>query len=128
MVFLRKMGVLALGALSLTLAGCGEKEAEVSFANQVQPILEASCVSCHVEGAAGELASGLQLESYEALMAGTRYGPVVIPGNATESALVQLIEGRADPSITMPHGGQRRLYAQEMAILRQWVEQGARDN
>ena len=39
-----------------------------------------------------------------------------------------LIEGRVDPSIRMPHGGQAPLTAEEIGTIRNWVEQGAKNN
>ncbi len=126
MVLLRKAAVTA--SLVLALAGCGGGESVVSFAGQVKPILDSNCVSCHVAGQAGYEVSGLALDSYAGLMQGTRFGKVVLPGNPQDSVLNMLAEGRADPSISMPHGDQRGLYKEELATLRTWVAQGAQDN
>jgi hypothetical protein len=60
-------------------------------------------------------------------MKGTKFGAVVIPGDALSSVLTMLVEGRADPSIRMPHGGEA-LPASEQKILHDWVAQGARNN
>ena len=94
---------LALAALCVAIApGCARKQAEVSYKDDVAPILAANCASCHVPGQPGYVASGFDLAGYDSLMKGTRYGPVVIPGDPLTSALVMLIEGRADPSLKMP--------------------------
>lgn len=114
-----------LGAL--TLGACSKAEPEVSFSADVQPLLATRCGACHVPGQAGYEASGLSMASYEALMQGTKFGAVVLPGNALSSTLTMLIEGRADPSIRMPHGD-APLSAAEQQLVRKWVEQGARDN
>jgi len=114
--------------LALLLAACAPKEAPVHYQADVQPILDRACKGCHVAGQAGAASSGLVLDSYEALMQGTRFGPVVKPGNPTESVLVMLIEGRADPSIKMPHGDQPPLYQGEILAIRNWVAQGAQNN
>lgn len=128
MVFLRKAAAAALGMVFLGLVGCSGGEPVVSFAGEVRQVLDSNCVSCHVEGQPGYEASGLALDSYESVMKGTRFGKVVIPGDAQGSVLVMLVEGRADPSISMPHGANRRMYAEEIRILRKWVEQGAANN
>ena len=60
-------------------------------------------------------------------MKGTRFGPVVKPGDTLTSTLIMLVEGRADPSIKMPHGRQP-LSKDEIGALRAWVEQGAKNN
>ena len=117
----------AAAAGVLVLGGCSKAAPPVSFAKDVQPILKARCGSCHVPGQPGYEASGLSVESYDSLMKGTKYGPVVIPGDALSSTLNTLVEGRADPSIRMPHGG-TPLPEAEQKILHAWVAQGAKNN
>jgi hypothetical protein len=39
-----------------------------------------------------------------------------------------LIEGRADPSLKMPHGDASPLDPTETETIRRWVEQGAKNN
>jgi hypothetical protein len=109
------------------LAGCSEQPKEVSFKNDVMPILEQNCMECHAEGAKGEAETGLGLYSYEAVMKGTRFGPIVTPGNSLTSVLNQVVEGRVDKSIQMPHG-RTQLYDDDVAKLKRWVEQGAKNN
>jgi uncharacterized membrane protein len=112
----------------LPLVGCQRATAPVSYAKDVAPILEKHCKSCHVPGQAGYVASGFDLEGYDSLMKGTRFGPVVLPGDPLTSTLVMLIEGRADPSLKMPHGNAAPLTSDEIATIRRWVEQGAKNN
>ena len=111
----------------LVLGGCGQAP-DVSYAKDVSPILDKHCKSCHVAGQAGYVVSGFELTSYETLMKGTQYGPVVLPGDPLTSVLVMLIEGRADPSLKMPHGNAKPLDPAEIATIRKWVEQGAKNN
>ncbi len=99
----------------------------VSFSLDVLPIIESHCVKCHQPGGPGHEASGLDLRSYEGLMKGTKHGRIVTPGEPLTSNLMVLIEGRADPSIRMPHHA-RPLLKQQVEILREWVKQGAKDN
>ncbi len=119
---------LALAGLTLataTLVGCAERT--VSYSAQVQPIIERRCLECHQPGAPGYEESGLEMTSYASLMQGTRFGPIIEPGEPMNSILNQLVEGRAHPSIAMPHG-RDRIPDSEIALLRKWVEQGALDN
>ena len=68
------------------------------------------------------------METYQSLMKGTLYGPVIIPGDSRKSIFNMLVEGRADASLRMPHLQTNPLTAQDIEILRLWVDQGARDN
>jgi hypothetical protein len=60
-------------------------------------------------------------------MKGGKFGPFVIPGDPLTSTLNMLVEGRADPSIRMPHG-RGTLTDREIETLRDWVQQGAKNN
>jgi uncharacterized membrane protein len=123
--------LLALSVAALSLAvvpGCARKAAAVSYQKDVAPILTKHCASCHVPGQPGYAASGFDMQGYDALMKGTRYGPVVLPGDPLTSVLVMLIEGRADPSIKMPHGGAQPMTDAEIKTIRRWVKQGAQNN
>ncbi len=114
---------LSLGVLLTT--ACGQNQ--IRFKADVQPILKQHCAECHLAGGKGYEKSGLLMSSYESLMKGTRFGPVIKPGDSLSSTLIMLVEGRADPSIKMPHG-RKPLSKEEIARLRTWVEQGARNN
>ncbi|MGF1644857.1 MAG: hypothetical protein ACFCUJ_14570 [Thiotrichales bacterium] len=134
--------VLYVAVLAVTggalLAGCGKQEPAVkpvSFAADVAPIIKANCLECHTPDGKGYKASGLLMldeskpgeVSYDALMKGTKFGPIIVPGNSTSSTLNMLVEGRADPSIKMPHG-KDPLTPEQLAALKQWVDQGAKNN
>lgn len=121
---------LAAGICSaLLLGGCdkaAESSAPVSFQEDVKPILEANCTSCHTNGGKGVEASGLDMSTHASLMKGTRFGPVIEPGDPVSSTLVLLLEGKADPSINMPHG-EDPLPSEQIAIIKRWIAQGASD-
>lgn len=120
--------VLGLGFL----AGCSTEAPpkQISFKQQVAPILKKACAECHTAPKSeGYQKSGLAVTSYEELMKGTLHGTVVVPGQSLNSSLNRLAEGRpgVDPSIQMPHG-KVKLPEAELAMLRQWVDQGAKNN
>ena len=112
----------------LLLSGCVKEGRQVSFRGDVQPILRSNCVECHVPpNGEGYLKTGLSMATYDDLMRGTIYGPVIVPGDSRHSILNMLVEGRADPSMRMPHG-RKPLDTEEIENLRLWVEQGALNN
>jgi hypothetical protein len=121
----RKSVILAvLSALPVLVAGCTR---EVSFKQDVFPILSENCLSCHKAGGEGLVKSGLDMESYDGLMKGTRLGPIVVAGSAVGSTLVLLIERQAHPSINMPKD-KPAIAAGQIKTIRQWIDQGARNN
>ena len=121
-------GILRGGALlaaSALLAACGQKE--ISYQADVQPVLKQYCLECHAEGGDGYAKSGLLMTNHQSLMKGTKFGSIIKPGDSLSSVLIMLVEGRADPSIKMPHG-KAALPKEQIEVLKQWVVQGAKNN
>jgi hypothetical protein len=110
----------------LALLGCGEQPA--SYSADVRPFLDNYCMRCHGEGGEGSEASGLRMDDYESLMKGTAHGPVIKPGDSFTSVLVMLVEGRADPSLRMPHDEGKAPKQAEIERVKAWIDQGAKDN
>ena len=117
----------ALCLFLLVISACTGEPA-VSFSQHVRPILEANCMECHLPGGKGEVASGFDMTSYDSLMKGARFGPMIIAGDPEGSNMVVLMEGRADPSISMPHGKQKSIPKQDIQTIRSWIKQGANNN
>jgi uncharacterized membrane protein len=91
----------------------------VSYTSQVAPIFEAKCIKCHGVESKKE---GLDMLTYDNIMAGSRNGSVITPGNAADSLLVQLIvEGE------MPNRG-TKVTPEELQLIIDWVDQGALNN
>jgi uncharacterized membrane protein len=125
----QKTGVkfVSLCLLPLVMTACGGEPA-VSFSQDVQPIISKHCSQCHEVGGAGHVTSGYDLTTYSGVMKGTDAGPMVIAGDVEGSNLLVLMEGRADPSISMPHGENDPVPKEDIQTIRSWIAQGAKDN
>ena len=119
--------LLAIGVLPLAVAAC-QGEPTARFSADVKPVLDQYCVGCHQQGGTGHAATGFSMESYADLLKGTDSGPMVIPGDSLGSNLVVLMEGRADPSIKMPHGSSDKVAQYEIDKIKAWIDQGAKKN
>jgi mono/diheme cytochrome c family protein len=107
-----------------------------SFSQQIQAqILTPACTSCHTDD--GRTPSGgLNLRSgaaYAALVGVASTGKPgairVIAGNASGSYLVQKLEGAADiVGLRMPRNGPPFLTDAQIALIRQWIQNGAPNN
>lgn len=115
-------------AMALLLRPAPVAAEHASFKSEVYPILKSYCQECHRPGGAGYELSGLDMSSYDTLMKGTKFGPVVTPGDAFTSNLMALIEGRADKSLKMPHNRQPRPTGKDRLLIRAWIDDGAGDN
>ena len=123
----RHVLVLAVTAILVIGTWAPGAAAQVSFVEDVFPILEIRCVSCHQPGGDGYETSGLDMRTYEGLMKGTEHGPIIVPGSIVESNLLAMIDRRTSPELWMPHG-KKQLSKCERQAIRFWVAQGARNN
>jgi cytochrome c553 len=122
---MKHAALLTLSALAVATlqTGCGEKA--LTYQANIKPILDAKCVQCHTPGGAGFDKSGLRLDNYDAMMKGTKFGAVVVPGSSVSSTLYRLVSGKADPSIRMPHN-ESALPDADVATIAAWIDQGAK--
>jgi hypothetical protein len=88
----------------------------VSYAETIDPLLQAKCRICHGDS------GGLSVKDHASLMAGGRNGPVVVPGNPDASSLFLRVTGAVQPA--MPPGG-IRLDEADIAAIRLWIASGA---
>ena len=77
---------------------------QVDYGSQIQTIFDNNCTSCHQNG--GAYQNGLDLTSYDNLMAGTSdHGPIVIPFAADSSILIQKLSENPPFGYQMPRDG-----------------------
>lgn len=123
------LGSAVLAVLSFPALGSpAQGQGEVSYKNDVLPIIHDYCLNCHEPGGKGYEKSGLDMRTYQSLMKGTKFGTVIKPGDSFTSVLIQLVEGRAHASIKMPLGMNGGLAKDKIEILKKWVNQGAKNN
>jgi formylglycine-generating enzyme required for sulfatase activity len=95
----------------------------VNFVRDIQPILEASCVSCHKEGHAK---GDLRLDAREPAMTSGKSGPSIVPGDAAKSATyTSTIEPPDSDFIMPPPNKGKPLPKEQTDLLRDWINQGA---
>ena len=88
------------------------------FELRIRPLLAQKCYQCHTQQASG----GLRLNSRKAMLQGGAHGPAIVPGNPSQSLLIQSVNGSHE-NLRMPLGGQ--LADREVEYLVHWVEMGA---
>jgi hypothetical protein len=99
---------------------------EVSYSKDVAPILDKFCATCHNEDE--DHPSQLFMDSYESLMKGGKHGEAVKPGNAKESLLLLKMDEEPPFGKKMPPSKKLIPTAEQVEILRQWIDQGAKKN
>lgn len=119
---------------SIITSGCGQPP--VSYSKDVKPILDASCLDCHDGTGEGSEKSDFLITSYDEVMKGTQFGPVVVPGDSLSSTLYRVISHQTDPKIQMPphhkvslaEGRTEPLQHDEILVIKNWIDQGAKNN
>jgi YVTN family beta-propeller protein len=125
-----KSPTLALAlVLGLVAAGCTEKPTSVPDSvdegtpapSQVQRIFNQNCTTtgCHSSVAP---AAELSLVSWERLIAGSRYGEVIVAFRPDESHMIDHLTGRATPQMPLSRDP---LPQADIDTIRRWVEDGA---
>ncbi len=111
-----------LGILATTSAMAEDvKPQSPDFNTQVVPIFKKYCNGCHNTD---EKEGGLVLESFDATLKGGKRGAVIVPGKSELSRLVLSVEKKSKP--VMPPEGNEGPKQDEIAILRAWVDAGAK--
>jgi hypothetical protein len=129
----RVLFYLGIIALCTGMTGC---ERDVSYSEDVQPILLSACLTCHDQNSEGYLNSGFSLDDYAAVMKGTKFGPVVVAGSPESSSLYLVVAHKTAPEIHMPphtddalaEGRGVSLTDEQIETLRLWIAQGAENN
>ncbi len=92
------------------------------YTAMIKPILEAKCVSCH---SLTKTKGGLQLIDSLTIMKGGEHGAVIKPFSAIESKMYNYALLPLKDEMHMPPDGKVQLTADEILILRHWIQGGA---
>jgi len=96
-------------------------DSPVSFHRQVMPILQRKCQGCHQPAKAG---GKLNLTTFDSIKHGGTNGPLFEPGKAGEGLLIENVTGK--PPLMPPNAPP--LGSDEVALISQWIAQGAKDD
>lgn len=86
--------------------------------NDVYPILEKSCLSCH---GPEKQRGNFRVDQLRGMISSAGKTAWIIPGNAEESPLIGIVSGRKKTALPSQH----RLPDTDVARLRQWIDSGA---
>lgn len=89
------------------------------FESRVRPVLIESCYECHARVRRG----GLRVNSLDALLAGGRSGPAIVPGDPDASLLIKVVRHEI-ADLEMPQDGDR-LTDRQIADLAEWIRMDA---
>jgi len=118
----RIRGLLHISFILLsTLAAFGANAEEPDWGD-VSAILNERCIMCHSSTHGAGL--GLRLDTYEAAVAGSEKGAVLVPGDAASSELIRRLRGENTPR--MPFLS-TPLPQEQIELIMRWVDAGLPD-
>jgi hypothetical protein len=96
----------------------------VSYNRDVRPILSDKCFACHgFDDKTRE--AGLRLDVRDAALTEYDSGTPIVPGDAENSTIIQRIKSDKASVVMPPPSTHKTVSAEELAVLEQWVEEGA---
>jgi mono/diheme cytochrome c family protein len=128
---------LFAGEIDVTKLPPPSTRTNITFATDIKPLFEQSCIRCHGPGRAR---AGIKLDTRENVIKGGKDGALFEVGKSDKSTLVVAIS-MLDPKSAMPPGsrnqktdappanppaGPKPLTAEEVGLVRAWIDQGAR--
>jgi WD40 repeat protein len=99
--------------------------ADLDFYKDVYPFLKTNCISCHNKTTTK---ADLNMETPELMIKGGEAGTALVPGKSAESLVVAASLHTQDMEMPPPNNksGAVNLTPAEIAILKQWIDQGAK--
>jgi Domain of unknown function (DUF4405)/Planctomycete cytochrome C len=91
----------------------------IAFWNDVYPVLEKSCLSCHGPSRAR---GNFRVDRREDYFGSAGKEALVVPGESGRSALIPLVSGQRND---VPRPEVHRLPETDVAVLRAWIDTGA---
>lgn len=99
----------------------------VTYAKDIKPIFDKSCVKCH---GAEKPKAKLRLDNLEGALKGGADGKVIEPGKSAESVLLHNVARLGEEDYWMPPPDNKakipQLTTEEIGLIRAWIDQGAK--
>jgi hypothetical protein len=106
----------------LTASSAILSAADPSYYRDIQPVLQRNCIGCHQPAMKS---SGLDLTTFGGFRAGGKRGAAFRAGVPEQSLVVQYITGESKPPMPL---GAPPLSKEDVALVRDWIRSGARDD
>jgi len=96
---------------------------DVDFKKDIQPLFKEYCLKCH--GPTKQRGDFRLDDKAAAMKGGENFAPAIIPNQSADSPLIKFTAGIVD-GMQMPPEGETKLSADEIGLLRAWIDQGAK--
>ncbi|MFO0985146.1 MAG: c-type cytochrome domain-containing protein [Planctomycetota bacterium] len=111
--------MFAITSLTTILLALAPADGEATYEDTLLPILRNECLACHNPD---KKKAGLDLSTYQGVLAGSSSGAVVVPGEPDQSLIYRVVMHRDEPF--MPRGKKDRLPERDLEAFRRWIAGG----
>jgi hypothetical protein len=108
--------IVVFAAAQAIVSGRGLAEERFDYLRQIKPVLAKRCYACH---GALKQKSGLRLDTAALAIKGSENGPVIVPGDAAASVVIQRVTAQNESERMPPIG--EPLEPVQIAALRAWI-------
>lgn len=96
---------------------------QIDFSRDIKPIFEDDCLRCH---GPEKPHNHFRLDNRDAALKGGDDGVDILPGKSAQSTLIHYVARLVEDSEMPPVGKGTPLTADQVALLRAWIDQGAK--
>jgi hypothetical protein len=118
-------GVVSLACFVIFVEAAEPLPRTIEFNRDIRPILSDTCFNCHGPDKANRKAK-LRLDTEEGAHEDHKGTRAVVPGNTDKSELLRRIATEDESERMPPAKSGRRLTPHQVALVRRWIEQGAK--
>ena len=97
-------------------------QVQIDFARDIKPILENNCLRCH---GPEKPKSQFRLDNRKSALKGGDEGVDILPGNSAKSPLIHYVSYLVEDMEMPPIDRGKQLTAEQVSLLRAWIDQGA---
>jgi hypothetical protein len=130
----RGSAIILLAAFGLALAAAAadlppaSTKTGVTYAADIKPIFDASCVKCH---SGDKPKARLKLDTLDDVLKGSGDGKVIIVGDSAKSLIIKCVAHATDDKdlwMPPPHNKVNigPLTPEQIGLIRAWIDQGAK--
>jgi uncharacterized membrane protein len=118
----RLRSLLGMQAFASISAASSKSDPSTFYGARIQPVFSQHCIGCH---GPSKHKANLRLDSYEAVIRGSKDGPVIKAGNAHGSELFRRVTLPSTDDDFMPSGHKPPLSPNEIKRIELWISSGA---
>jgi hypothetical protein len=105
--------------------GLSKPAAAASFSRDILPLLSDTCFQCHGPDEKARKAK-LRLDLKEGAFRVTEGKAIIAPGKSADSELFKRLISQDPDDVMPPPKSNRKLSTEQIALIRQWIDEGAR--